>query len=190
MLYPLVEPIDDRLAHLVAGKLLKPLQVVDGERQITLASLSGRAGRASKRGLVLVQTYYPDNPVFRTLRHHDYMAFAEHALEERRQTDYPPFTHLALLRAESPQQPMAWQFIERAHALAGQCLAGADVQIMDPVPAPMERRAGRYRVQLLVQAATRRALHPFLDRWLALLDGSRPGKRVRWSLDVDPMDLY
>lgn len=154
-----------------------------------IIQVSGRAGRGEKPGEVWIQTYHPDDPVFAALRRHDYGAFAEFALSERRAAGYPPFARLALLRAESPKPQAALAFVEAAHALAGECQAPG-VELMDPVPAPMERRAGRYRAQLLVQAGERRALHAFLTCWLAHLEESPLAKRVRWSLDVDPIDMY
>ena len=155
-----------------------------------LVQVSGRAGRADKPGEVLVQSAHPDNPVFAALAHHDYREFASYALAEREQAGYPPFAHLALLRAESPKPQAALQFLHAAHAHARALDAARAVELMDPVPSPMERRAGRYRAQLLVQAGNRRALHEFLDPWLAALDADKRSHSVRWSLDVDPVEMY
>lgn len=152
-----------------------------------LVQVTGRAGRADKPGQVLVQTYHPDHPVFTALAHHDYAEFARFAILERQGAGYPPYAHLALLRAESPKPEAALGFLRQARALAGH---PDGVELMDPVPSPMERRAGRYRAQLLVQAGERRALHAFLGSWRAALDEDKLGRRVRWSLDVDPVDLY
>ena len=155
-----------------------------------LVQVSGRAGRADKPGEVLVQSFHPDNPVFAALAHHDYREFAAFALAEREQAGFPPFAHLALLRAESPKPQAALQFLHGAHQHARALDAARAVQLMDPVPSPMERRAGRYRAQLLVQAGNRRALHEFLDPWLARLDADKRSHSVRWSLDVDPIEMY
>lgn len=154
-----------------------------------IMQVGGRAGRAEKPGEVWIQTYHPDDPVFAALRGHDYGAFAERALAERRAAGYPPYSRFALLRAESPKPRAALAFVEAAHALA----AGArpnGVELMDPTPAPMERRAGRYRAQLLVRASTHRTLHAFLEDWLTRLEASPRARQVRWSLDVDPLDMY
>ena len=162
-----------------------------GERLFQqMVQVSGRAGRGDKPGQVLLQTYHPDNPVFAALLHQDYREFADFALEERRQTHYPPFSHLAMLRAESPKQGSALKFLHRARDLAGKQANAGSVEIMEPVPSPMERRAGRYRAQLLVQSRQRGVLQRFLSGWMALLTESREGKRVRWSLDVDPIDMH
>ena len=155
-----------------------------------IVQVAGRAGRADKPGEVLIQTYHPDNPVFSALLQHDYEAYAQYALDERQQAQYPPFSHLALLRAESPNTGVALAFLQQAYTLAGPLNDGQRVQLMQPLPSPMEKRAGRYRAQLLVQSAQRGALHDFLARWLAQLDELPAGRKVRWSLDVDPVDMH
>jgi primosomal protein N' (replication factor Y) len=155
-----------------------------------IIQVSGRAGRATRPGEVWIQTYHPSDPVFSALRRHDYAGFAELALQERAIAQYPPFVHFALLRAESPAAQAALGFVRTALVLAGDCRGKRAVELMDPVPAPMERRAGRYRAQLLVQACERRPLHEFLSCWLARLEETAQSKRVRWSLDVDPTDMY
>ena len=152
--------------------------------------VSGRAGRANKPGEVLVQTYHPDHQLFNALVHHDYLSFARGVLDERRATDFPPYTYLALLRVETPQKTQAMDFAGQAVSLARTCSQSNELQITDPMSAPMERRAGRYRVQVLVQSAERKMMHHFLTQWLPMLEESKEGKRVRWSLDRDPIDLY
>jgi primosomal protein N' (replication factor Y) len=155
-----------------------------------IMQVSGRAGRADKLGEVLIQTWHPDHPLFSALQRHDFHGFAGFALTERHETGYPPYSHLALLRAESPAPGTALKFLHEAHALAARLVPEKGVQIMAPVPAPMERRAGRYRAQLLVQSSKRTPLHTFLNQWVAQLAESKFSKKVRWSLDVDPMDMY
>jgi primosomal protein N' (replication factor Y) (superfamily II helicase) len=155
-----------------------------------IIQVSGRAGRAAKPGRVLVQTYHPDHPVFVALCRHDYDAFADYALAERRAAGLPPFGYLALLRAESPTPKAALKFLNAARALIFRFPLDSAVQIMQPVPSPMERRAGRYRAQLLIRAARRAPLHALLDRWVERLSETKQARRVRWSLDVDPVDLY
>lgn len=155
-----------------------------------IIQVSGRAGRADKPGRVLVQTYHPEHPVFAALRRQSYDDFAEYALAERRDTGYPPFGYLALLRAESPKPDAPLAFLRTARTVGAHCAPGAGVRVLEPVPSPMERRAGRYRAQLLVSAPTRAPLHAFLDCWLERLGELKESRRVRWSLDVDPSDLY
>ncbi|KPK49325.1 MAG: primosomal protein N' [Thiotrichales bacterium SG8_50] len=155
-----------------------------------LVQVAGRAGRADKPGEVLIQTYHPDNPAFAALAHHDYREFGSYALSERQAAQYPPFAYLALLRAESPKPEAALVFLRAAHGYAERLVEAELVHLMDPVPSPMERRAGRYRAQLLVQAGERKVLHDFLNAWLMQLEGEKSGRTVRWSLDVDPIEMY
>jgi primosomal protein N' (replication factor Y) len=162
-----------------------------GERLFQLImQVSGRAGRADKPGEVLIQTWHPGHPLFAALQRHDFHGFAELALNERRETGYPPYSHLALLRAESPMPGAALRFLHDARALAVRLSPGEGVQILSPAPAPMERRAGRYRAQLLVQSARRAPLHDFLAHWVRQLAEAKFAKKTRWSLDVDPVDMY
>jgi primosomal protein N' (replication factor Y) len=151
-----------------------------------LMQVAGRAGRADIPGEVLIQTEFPDHPLFAALARHDYGAFARALLEERRQAGFPPYCHQALLRAEASRMETALQFLvqaqDAAHALSG------PVTVFDPVPAQMARLAGRERAQLLVQSTSRTALQVFLSGWHEALKRLDP-RRVRWSLDVDPLEF-
>jgi primosomal protein N' (replication factor Y) (superfamily II helicase) len=153
-----------------------------------ITQVAGRAGRASRPGEVYIQTHQPQHPLLNQLIRAGYRAFAEAALEERREAGYPPYGHLALLRAESVQPAAAMQFLEEAAALARATLPKA-LELWGPVPAPMERRAGRVRAQLLLQSDTRKPLHALLREWVPQLDRLPAARRARWSLDVDPQDL-
>jgi primosomal protein N' (replication factor Y) len=162
-----------------------------GERLFQLImQVSGRAGRADKPGEVLIQTWHPDHPLFTALQRHDFHGFAEYALNERREAGYPPYSHLALLRAESPAPGAALEFLNAARVLAVRLSPGKEVQILSPLPAPMERRAGRYRAQILVQSRQRGPLHDFLGPWVMALTEAKFAKKTRWSLDVDPQEMY
>ncbi|MFZ5588112.1 MAG: primosomal protein N' [Pseudomonadota bacterium] len=151
-----------------------------------IVQVAGRAGRAGKPGEVLIQTHHPDHPLLRTLITQGYGAFAATALEERALSELPPYSYLALLRAEAVKAEAPLDFLRAAHA---QAPAAHAVQLFGPVAAPMERRAGRYRAQLLVQAPQRAALHRFLTAWLPELEALKLARKVRWSLDVDPMEM-
>jgi primosomal protein N' (replication factor Y) len=152
-----------------------------------ILQVAGRAGRADKPGLVLIQTHHPGHPLLQTLIRKGYAAFAAIALNERLNTGLPPFSCQALLRAEADQAEPAQVFLREAAALASD--STCEVDLLGPAPAPMERRAGRYRAQLLLQTAERRVLHRLLDPWVEQLSGLKSGRKVRWSLDVDPLDL-
>jgi primosomal protein N' (replication factor Y) len=151
--------------------------------------VSGRAGRAERQGEVLLQTRFPDHPLLNLLVRKGYPAFAEAALAERQMAEFPPFSHLALLRSESVVAATALEFLTTARQAASE-LTAAGVQITGPVPAPMERRGGRYRAQLLLFATQRAPLHGLLTALLPRLDQLPQARKVRWSLDVDPADTF
>jgi primosomal protein N' (replication factor Y) len=150
--------------------------------------VAGRAGRGEAPGRVLIQTRFPEHPLLQTLVRQGYPAFAEAALAERREAELPPYSHQALLRAEAAQAEPPNRFLAEVAELAA-ARPSAEVALWGPVPAPMERRAGRYRAHLLLQAATRRPLHELLTRLLPGVRELPSARRVRWSLDVDPVDL-
>ncbi|RZU48269.1 replication restart DNA helicase PriA [Fluviicoccus keumensis] len=158
-----------------------------GERVAQLITqVAGRAGRAHKAGLVLLQTHQPDHALLKQLLNGGYSAFADVALEERRQIGLPPYGHLALLRAEANAPELALQFLQEA-VTQGQAL-GNEPEFWGPIPAPMEKKAGVYRAHLLLKSGNRPALHHFLDGWLPLLPNLPTAKRIRWTLDVDPQE--
>jgi primosomal protein N' (replication factor Y) len=125
--------------------------------------------------------------LLQALVHSGYHAFAEAALQERRQAGLPPWTHLALLRAEAVDASAPDDFLERARMLLP---SGAGVDAYGPVPAPMARRGGRQRAQLLLQAPRREPLQRLLDTWIEAVERLPAARRVRWSLDVDPIELF
>ncbi|MDX1594920.1 MAG: primosomal protein N' [Gammaproteobacteria bacterium] len=147
----------------------------------------GRAGRAARPGRVLVQTHHPEHPLLQVLVRDGYHAFAEATLEERRLADLPPWTHLALLRAEAHDADAPLAFLEDAKRLVPPV---EGVEVLGPVPAPMARRGGRQRAQLLLQSSRRNRLQGLLGVWLERLEALPEARRVRWSLDVDPIELF
>ncbi len=151
-----------------------------------LAQVAGRAGRADKPGEVLIQTAFPDHPLYRALQRHDFDGFAASQLAERQMAGFPPFMFQAMLRAEGRQENEVFAFLNQARsaAVAMQC----EVEILGVVPAALARRANHVRAQLLIQGATRKALQQFLRAWQPALD-ALPGQKLRWSLDVDPQEF-
>lgn len=154
-----------------------------------IIQVAGRAGRAERPGEVLIQTHVPDHPLLKLLVEKDYTHFARATLTERKEAELPPFSHFALLRAEAVDKQAPMTFLEAARCTAEQ-LGHKGVWLLGPIPAPMERRAGRSRAQLLLQAGSRAALHQLLNRWAGALEGIKEGRKVRWSLDIDPVELY
>ncbi len=169
-----------------------------------LMQVSGRAGRSAQGARVIVQTRFPAHPVFAALGRHDYEGFAGAQLAERRDARLPPFVFLALMRAEAKTLDVALEFLTRAAGIgreaaqaAGAAAGGpgepqdlganGGVTVYDPVPMPMMRMAGRERAQLLVESASRKALHAFIDAWLARLGEEKTP--ARWQLEVDPLEI-
>jgi primosomal protein N' (replication factor Y) (superfamily II helicase) len=152
-----------------------------------IEQVAGRAGRSDRPGRVLIQTRHPDHPLLQLLVHRGYAGFAAAALAERESAGLPPFGHQVLWRAEAarPEPPSA--FLSTLAALI-RAEAGADVEVWGPVPAPMERRAGRHRAHLLLQARERAPLHGRLEAWVERAAALPEAPRVRWSVDVDPQD--
>ncbi|HXZ49629.1 MAG TPA: primosomal protein N' [Usitatibacter sp.] len=158
-----------------------------GERLFAqLVQVAGRAGRSDRPGEVLIQTDFPSHPLYAAVAVHDYASFAAGALEERRVAGFPPFSHLALLRAESKKAGEARGFLREAVRIARPL--ASRVEVFEPVAASLERKAGFERAQLLVRARSRAALQPFLCEWRRRL-AARGGRRVRWALDVDPQEV-
>jgi primosomal protein N' (replication factor Y) len=153
-----------------------------------IIQVAGRAGRADKPGEVLIQTHHPEHPLLQLLVERGYPAFAEAALEERQEALLPPCASMALLRAEATRADYPRDFLLAARRLA-EPLVQTSLQLWGPVAAPMERRAGRYRAQLMVQATERMALQQLLRKLVPLLESEKSSRRVRWSIDVDPVDL-
>jgi primosomal protein N' (replication factor Y) len=155
----------------------------------TIIQVAGRAGRAERPGEVLIQTEYPDHPLLTLLLNGGYEAFASGALEERERSGWPPFSRIALVRAEAATAAAPTKFLQAALERA-RGPAARGVRLLGPAPAPMERRAGRYRAQLLLHAATHAPLQKFMADWLPALEGLPEAKRVRWSIDVDAIELF
>ncbi|HSY05420.1 MAG TPA: primosomal protein N' [Steroidobacteraceae bacterium] len=154
----------------------------------TIVQVAGRAGRGTRPGEVLIQTEFPDHPLLVNLLADGYDGFARIALLERQAADWPPFSRLAALRGSARSAAAALAFLTEARGLAPQPPAG--VRLLGPVPAAMHKRAGRYHAQLLVESRTRTRLHEFLDGWLPQVERLKSARALRWSLDVDPLELF
>ena len=158
-----------------------------------LTQVAGRAGRGDKRGQVLVQTRHPKEISFFRLASHDFDGFVKAELNQRRVAQCPPFARFALLRADSPIPSRSLKFVGLAADIGRRWLAGEHidrVEIFDPVPSPLERKAGRYRAQLLVSSRAYSPLHNFLEHWLQDLGKLKEGRNLRWSVDIDPIEMY
>ncbi len=151
-----------------------------------LMQVAGRAGRADKPGEVLVQTAFPDHPLFLCLQHHDFAGWAAIQLAERQLAGFPPFVYQAMLRAEGKEEVGVYAYLNQARVAA--VGLGMPVEIFGVVPASLARRANYVRAQLLVQASTRGELQQFLQAWQPSLN-SLPAPKLRCSLDIDPLEF-
>ncbi len=151
-----------------------------------ITQVSGRAGRAEKPGEVYIQTHHPDHPMLLHLIQNGYPAFADNILQERQAAMLPPFSYLAVLRAESDDQQAATDLLE---TLKTQAPSIAGCELLGPIPAAMEKRAGFYRAHLLLQASNRKPLQQFSENIIAQLDRLKPSKKIKWSLDIDPIEV-
>ncbi|WP_355659571.1 primosomal protein N' [Halomonas salifodinae] len=173
-----------------AGLYASDFRAMEQSAQL-LEQVAGRAGRAEHPGRVLVQTQHSDDPQLTLLASRGYDALAEQLLAERRAAALPPYRFLALLRLEAPReeavQALANQAAEALRAwLADQA---PEVHCLGPVPAPMERRQGRYHMQVMLSAERRSRLHEAGAWLIGWLEQCREARRVRWSLDIDPQTL-
>ena len=150
---------------------------------------SGRAGRGELPGEVMVQTQYPDHPLYQCLARHDFARYAALQLEERKQARFPPFAANALLCANAPEVATALDWLKEARAAALPFAQAFGVRVFDAVPMRMVRLARRERAQLLVEAPTRPALQGFLSAWSERLWALKPPRVLRWHLDVDPAEV-
>jgi primosomal protein N' (replication factor Y) len=152
-----------------------------------LTQVGGRAGRADKPGRVMLQTHYPDHPLLAALLSNGYGAYAEMLLAQRRQSDLPPFRHLLLFRSQATHMQQAEEFLQQLRNDGESRLAGS--QFVGPLPAPMQRRGGRFRAQLLISCNSRQRAQATAEAIIRTAATLPAGKRLRWSLDVDPLDM-
>ncbi|MGO2074210.1 MAG: primosomal protein N' [Pseudoalteromonas sp.] len=150
-----------------------------------VTQVAGRAGRSGEPGQVLLQTHFPEHPLLQDLVNNGYQDFARFALQERNDAELPPVTNMAIVRAEGHNIKQVVDFLTDLVPVQG--LSG--IQLLGPIPAPLERVAGKYRFQLHIQAHDRPLLHQYLAQMVDYLSTNKLAQKVRWSLDVDPIDM-
>jgi primosomal protein N' (replication factor Y) len=157
----------------------------------TIVQVAGRAGRADRPGEVIIQSRHASHETLQSLANKTYAEFSDSQLKERMAAQLPPFSHLCLLRAEASEMQPALQFLD---GIAQFCQRysthnSLPIEQLGPLPAPMEKRAGKYRVQLLLKADKRGNLQALLSSLCAELKSMKLPRSVRFSIDVDPQDL-
>lgn len=165
-----------------------------------LTQVAGRAGREERRGSVLIQTCHPEHPALKTLIEQGYNEFANGLLEERRKADLPPFSYQILLRAESKNPERALKFLKflksqtlnfekNRHSNEKSQHSKPKLEILGPIPAPMIRKSGQTRAQLLIQSGSRNQLQLLLNDLIPHAETSPLIRGLKWSLDVDPVEM-
>ncbi|MCX4026479.1 primosomal protein N' [Endozoicomonas sp. SM1973] len=158
-----------------------------------LTQVAGRAGRAATEGEVIIQTHQPDHKMLQRLQAGLYGELTQSLLKERQGLSLPPFGYMVLLRAESPHQQKAEALLNEACQEVQQTEVTASllssVEVLGPLPAPMEKRQGRFRYQLVLHARQRQPLHQLTHMLIQCLENNKLSRQVRWSVDVDPQDM-
>ena len=153
-----------------------------------LTQVAGRAGRGKFAGEVLIQTHNSTHPALTSLIKNGYKTFSRSLLEQRALANLPPFSHQVLIRAEANQLKLPHDFLQEVKDSTLPHLNPASF-FLGPMPAPIEKRAGRFRFQLLLQSVTRAELHAILKRMIPVYEALPQSRKVRWSIDIDPLDF-
>jgi len=155
--------------------------------------VAGRAGRAEKKGQVVLQTFHPEHNLLQELVNNGYKDFSRSALQERKMAQLPPFSYQALFRAEALNATQAENFLTICKQILTKIAESNKIKdrllILGPIASSMERRAGKYRFQLLIQSEQRVLITKTLNIALASIEKCPEGRKVRWSIDVDPIEF-
>ncbi|MFA0439425.1 primosomal protein N' [Vibrio sp. 10N.286.49.C2] len=152
--------------------------------------VAGRAGRASKPGEVLLQTHHPDHPLLQSLLNKDYRHFADTVLQERKQAQLPPFSFLTLIRSEANNPADVETFLRQVrYSIEAHPLFDNSCLILGPTPAPIAKRAGKARWQLILQVPSRSVMQRIISSAKPVIAQLPLAKKVRWSMDIEPQDL-
>jgi len=153
-----------------------------------IIQVAGRAGRENKKGQVIIQTEYPDHPFWPLLFQGGYKEIVEMTLLDRKSANWPPYSFIVLIRAQSYRKKYTWSFLEEAKRIL--ISQKPDFSVLGPVSAPMERKASQYRGQLLLQSTGRKSLNQNLKIFIDEIERKKLVRRVKWSIDVDPIELF
>jgi len=153
-----------------------------------IIQVAGRAGRENKKGQVIIQTEYPDHPFWPLLFQGGYKEIIEMTLLDRKSANWPPYSFIVLIRARSHRKKYTWSFLEEAKRIL--VSQKPDFSVLGPVSAPMERKASQYRGQLLLQSTGRKSLNQNLKIFIDEIERKKLVRRVKWSIDVDPIELF
>ena len=150
-----------------------------------ITQVAGRSGRSDKPGEVAIQTHHPDHPLLTLLLRQDYDTFLQTLLAERQETELPPFSHLAIFRAQANTLKKAMDFLQDIKLLFKK---SATLGCFGPTPAVLAKIAGQYRAELLIQSTSRTMLHQELNRIEEKIPALASAKTIRWVLEIDPVE--
>ena len=153
-----------------------------------LIQVAGRAGRSNKKGKVLLQTYLPEHPLLNCLLSQGYSAFSQQALKIRQECSLPPYSSMILVRARANKQNMTENFLNEVKSIVNTNNIHG-LTVYGPIPAMMERKAGMYQSQLILFSEYRKILHENLKKWTEKISLQPLAKRVRWDIEVDPLEM-
>jgi primosomal protein N' (replication factor Y) len=157
----------------------------------TIIQVAGRSGRAERRGEVIIQSRHVSHESLQLLTTRAYSDFAEALLEQRKEAMLPPFAHLGLIRVDAPAANNAANFANTVRSFALELVStnGYHIELIGPLPAPMEKRAGRYRLHFMAKSPHRAHLQALFSQLCQILEDARAPSSVKWSIDIDPQDL-
>ena len=157
----------------------------------TITQVAGRAGRAERPGEVIVQSRHASHRILRLLSESNYVDLAKLLLAERKIAVMPPYAQLALIKADGPQLKATIDLLKQIKSFSTQLIQQSESTInsIGPMPAPMEKRAGRYRSQLLFKATSKPIMQRFLTQLVYQIESLKVSTGVKWSLDVDPQEM-
>lgn len=153
-----------------------------------LVQVSGRAGRSTKKGNVLLQTYLPEHPLLNCLLSQGYAAFSKEALKIRKECALPPYTFMLMVRARANNMALTQNFLQDVKSIITKDKIQG-ITIYGPIPALMERKAGMYQSQLIIFTQHRKSIQQNLGNWTQAITGRPLAKRVRWDIEVDPLEM-
>jgi primosomal protein N' (replication factor Y) (superfamily II helicase) len=153
-----------------------------------LTQVAGRSGRGKTAGEVIIQTHNSTHPTLRTLINDGYKKFSRSLLEQRNMANLPPYSYQALIRAEASKASLPMSFLQDVKNSSKETLTNTSF-MLGPLPAPMEKRAGRFRFQLLLQSTSRAEMHALLNHLVPFYEALPQSRKVRWSIDIDPLDF-
>ncbi len=151
-----------------------------------VTQLSGRAGRANKKGEVWLQTHQPGHPLLQDLLNNGYTHYSRSLLEERKAANLPPFSYLSLLRTETQVAEIGIEFLQYARSMLTQF---SNATVIGPLPSLIEKKQRRYRYQLLIKCHSRKYLHAMFAQVLHELEKHKGANKIRWHLDMFPTDI-